>query len=163
MEMASTRAGASAFFMKKLYLCRPAEAKGCCGEGWHGISACASESRRLNTSPQTMHSRRHIGFVGRSPLVNIITNSLPTLSSLILSSLQPSQVASQGLRQQPPLAERNSHWTLSSGDRRSPLKCYAAWQRWSATFPCDDLGPPAGDQYPAALDRFDDPQVLPFS
>jgi hypothetical protein len=94
MEMASTRAGASAFFMKKLYLYRPAEAKGCCGEGGHGIPVCASESMRLNTSPHTMHSRTHMGFVGRSPLVNIITNSLPTLSSIILRRRRKFHVAS---------------------------------------------------------------------
>src|ERR1700683_5079783 len=124
---------------------RPVMEKGCSDDGWHRISICASESMRLNTSPHTMHSRRHIGFVGRSPLVNIMTNNLPTLSSLILSNLLPIEVAPRGLCQQPPLRQRNSRWTLSSGDRRSPLKCYAVWQRWSATSPCGDLRPPAPD------------------
>src|SRR6202041_2853248 len=104
-------------FMRQLghgYLHRPAPAKGCSDDGWHRISICASESMRLNTSPQTMHSRMHIGFVGRSPLVNIITNSLPTLSSLILSSLLPIEPAPRGLSQIPPVRHQNSQLPLSS-------------------------------------------------
>src|ERR1700677_5317967 len=69
------------------HLHRPAAAKGCSCDGWHGNCVCASESRRLNTSPHTTHSRRHIGFVGKSPLVKSLMNVFPTLSSLIIVCL----------------------------------------------------------------------------
>src|ERR1700723_8378 len=134
-------------FMRQLghgYLHRPAPAKGCSDDGWHRISICASESMRLNTSPQTKHSRKHMGFVGRSPLVNIITNSLPTLSSLIWNSLlQPS--ARRVLHQKPSLRHLNPQPPLSSTCKLKPAKCCGASLPVSATSPCADLRPLAGD------------------
>jgi hypothetical protein len=105
--------------------------------GGHGISECASGSLRLNTSPHTMHSRTHIGFVERSPLVNIMTNSLPTLSSLILSNLQPIELPPRRC-QKPPLRHRNFRWTLSSNGRRSP-GCGAGRALWAGHKGCHDL------------------------
>jgi len=62
------------------YLYRPVMAKGCTGEGWHGASQCSRDSSRVNTPQQITHSRRRIGFFGRSTLGELLSNSLPILS-----------------------------------------------------------------------------------